>query len=229
MNKMTRNVGITTSIVIFATALGGCGGSVSEEADVTNTPPAIVTNTPPTVGTNNSPTISGTPLTSVLADDTYSFTPVASDLDSDPLTFSVQGKPAWAAFSATDGVLSGAPSVADVGSYAGIVISVSDGSESASLPQFSLAVVQNADGSVTVSWTPPTQNVDGSPVDLKAYKFYYGRSRGNYTKEVRVDEEGISSFVIENLTPATYFIVATAINRDEIESGISNEVTEQVL
>jgi len=219
MNKMARKLGITTWIVIFATALGGCGGSVSEEA----------------AGTNNSPTISGAPGTTVLFDDTYEFTPVASDPDSDPLTFSVQGKPAWAAFTATDGVLSGAPSVADVGSYAGIVISVSDdGGMSANLPQFSLAVVQNADGSITVSWTPPTLNEDGSALaltDLAAYKFYYGRSPGSYTKQVRVDAPGggLTSFVIENLTPATYYIVATAINIDEIESRFSNEAIEQVL
>ena len=233
MNKMARKLGITSWIVIFATALGACSGGGSEDAasEVVDVAPAASPPPPPPPATNNPPTISGTPGTSVLIGDSYTFTPAASDPDNDPLTFSVQGKPAWAAFSDTTGVLSGAPSVADVGSYAGIVISVSDGDMSANLPQFSLVVVQNADGSVTVSWTPPTLNDDGSALtDLAAYKFYYGTSSGNYDKEVRVDNaEGLSSFVIENLTPATYFIVATAINSNEVESGFSNEATLQVL
>jgi hypothetical protein len=193
---------------------------------------ALVAFTITVVGTaNQSPSISGTPNTQVTIGSEYDFAPAASDPDNDPLTFSVQGKPEWAAFSDTTGALSGTPSLADVGSYPGIVISVSDGDMSASLPQFSLDVVQNADGSVTVSWTPPTLNDDGSALtDLAAYKFYYGTSSGNYTKQVRVDNAaGLSTFVIENLTPATYFIVATAINSNEVESGFSNETTKQVL
>jgi hypothetical protein len=109
---------------------------------------------------------------------------------------------------------------------------VSDGVTSASLPQFSLDVVEFADGSITVSWTPPTHNEDGSLLtDLAAYKFYLGRSPGNYTKQVRVDTPGggLTSFVIVNLTPANYFIVATAININEDESRFSNEAIEQVL
>ena len=102
---------------------------------------------------------------------------------------------------------------------------------SANLPQFSLAVVQNADGSITVSWTPPTLNEEGSALtDLVAYKFYDGTSSGSYQNQIRIDDaEGRSAFVIENLTPATYFIVATAINSNNVESAFSNETTKQVL
>jgi hypothetical protein len=234
MNKLARKLGITIWIAIFATALGACSGGGSEDAasEVVDVAPAA-SPPPPPPATNNPPTISGTPPgASVLIGDTYSFTPAASDPDNDPLTFSVQRKPVWAEFSDTTGDLSGTPSLAHVGTYEGIVISVSDGDMSANLPQFSLAVVQNADGSITVSWTPPTLNEDGSALaltDLAAYKFYYGTSSGSYDKEVLVNAEGLSSYVIENLTPATYFIVATAINRDEVESRRSNEATKQVL
>jgi hypothetical protein len=231
MNYMASKLSITSLLVIFATALGGCSGGGSEgAARETEVAPAITPPPPPPPATNNQPTISGTPGTSVLIGDTYAFAPAASDPDNDRLTFSVQGKPEWAVFSDTTGNLTGVPSLADVGSYPGIVISVSDGDMSASLPQFSLDVVQNADGSVTISWTPPTLNEDGSELtDLAAYKFYYGTSSGNYTEQVRVDNPGLTSFVIENLTPATYFIVATAINSDEVESEFSNETTKQVL
>jgi hypothetical protein len=228
MNNLESKLSIASLMMIFAAALGGCsgGGSGSAASDTQVAPGTL----PPPPASNNRPTISGTPGTSALVGDNYTFTPAASDPDDDPLTFSVQGKPAWAVFSDSTGVLSGTPSVADVGSYSGIAISVSDGDMSANLPQFSVDVVQNANGSVTVSWTPPTLNEDGSTLnDLAAYKFYYGTSSGTYTKEVRVDIPGLSSFVIENLTPATYYIVATAINSNEVESAFSNETTKQVL
>ena len=57
-----------------------------------------------------------------------------------------------------NGALTGTLLLRDVGTYSGIVVSVSDGSLSASLPQFTVNVVQNADGSITLSWTPPSQN-----------------------------------------------------------------------
>jgi len=176
------------------------------------------------VSGNNAPTISGVPSSSVKIGDQYSFTPVAADADNDPLTFSVQGKPNWLDFNSGNGVLTGMPLLGDVGTYSGIVVSVSDGSLSASLPQFTVTVVQNADGSITLSWTAPTQNEDGTALtDLAAYKFYYGTSQGSYSNQVRVDSPGITIYVLENLTPATYYVVATAINSSGVESRFSNE------
>jgi hypothetical protein len=159
----------------------------------------------------------------------YAFTPSATDVDNDPLTFSVNGEPNWLDIDADSGALTGTPQLGDVGTYPGIVVSVSDGSLSASLPQFTVDVVQNSNGSITLSWTAPTQNEDGSDVDLAAYKFYYGTSPGNYSNQVRVDSPGMTMYVLENLTPATYYIVATAIGTNGAESAFSNEASKPVL
>lgn len=84
-------------------------------------------------------------------------------------------------------------------------------------------------GSATLSWTAPTQNTDGTALtDLAAYKFYYGTSSGDYSDMVRVDNPGITTYVIDNLAPATYYFVATATNDAGIESRFSNEVTKAV-
>src|SRR5690606_18051920 len=56
---------------------------------------------------NSPPTISGTPATSVEEGSAYSFTPTASDPDGDALTFTIQNRPAWAAFDPATGRLSG--------------------------------------------------------------------------------------------------------------------------
>jgi hypothetical protein len=104
------------------------------------------------------PTISGTPGTSVTVGTAYSFTPRTTDPSGNALTFSIGSKPAWASFNTATGQLSGTPAAADIGTYAGIVISVSDGSSSASLPGFAI-MVNAAVGNPTVSLSATPTNL----------------------------------------------------------------------
>ena len=178
---------------------------------------------------NAAPQIWGSPPGAVMTGNMYSFTPAASDADGDALSFSIANKPQWANFSTSTGRLSGQPVLGDEGMYANIRISVSDGSVSSSLPDFSVEVTQTALGSMTLSWTPPTENDDGSQLtDLAGYKLYYGTSPGNYTNQVRIDNPGISVYVIDNLLPDTYYVVATAFNATGDESSYSNMAVKTV-
>ena len=84
--------------------------------------------------------------------------------------------------------------------------------------------------STTLSWTPPMQNSDGSPLtDLAGYKIYYGNESGNYHASIEINNPGIAIYVVEYLTPNTYFFVITAINSSGVESQFSNEVSKLVL
>ena len=89
---------------------------------------------------NSAPLITGTPSASVAADNAYLFRPSASDPDGDTLVFSIQNLPAWASFDSSSGQLAGTPGSAEAGTYSDIVISVSDGSLSSSLPAFAISV-----------------------------------------------------------------------------------------
>jgi hypothetical protein len=82
--------------------------------------------------------IAGTPATSVAVGEAYSFTPTAGDVEGDILVFSIVNKPSWASFNRSTGALTGTPT--EDGATAGIVISVSDGMHTASLPAFTLTV-----------------------------------------------------------------------------------------
>jgi hypothetical protein len=178
---------------------------------------------------NRAPTISGTPPTQVNANNLYSFTPTGSDPDGDTLTFSISGKPTWASFDAETGKLSGMLTDGDVGTYNDILITVSDNSETASLSVFSISVQAISLGSVTLDWTPPTENEDGTALtDLAGYTIYWGTTSGNYTSSVNIDNPGISRYVIENLAPGTYEFVATASNLAGVESAHSNPATKVV-
>ncbi|MHB8762927.1 MAG: HYR domain-containing protein [Deferrisomatales bacterium] len=102
-----------------------------------------------TAPVNGPPTISGVPPASVLQGAFYSFTPTTSDPENDALTCHIDPRPAWASFDPVTGRLSGTPGNADVGTTAGIVISVSDGHSTVALPPFDLTVVNVNDGPTT--------------------------------------------------------------------------------
>ena len=89
---------------------------------------------------NTAPVISGSPATTATVGSAYSFTPTASDDDGDSLTFEIEQKPDWAAFDTATGELSATPESGDDGTYADIVISVTDGAATASLAPFTIVV-----------------------------------------------------------------------------------------
>ena len=179
--------------------------------------------------TNSPPVISGTAASTVTANGGYSFTPTASDADNDTLTFSVSGLPGWASFNTATGRISGTPDDADVGVYSDITITVSDGRSSASLGPFSITVnVMGAD-SVTLSWTAPTQNEDGSTLlNLAGYRVYWGTASGIYPNSVTINNSGLTTYVVENLDSGTYEFVATSLNADGVESEYSNLAVKTV-
>ena len=179
---------------------------------------------------NSVPLISGDPPTVAVMSDAYTFAPSASDADGDTLNFSIRNKPSWASFDTATGRLSGIPQFGDVGTYDGIVVSVSDGSAAASLPAFSINVSQDGLGSVTLEWLPPESNTDGSYAgDLAGYVIYWGTESGNYDQQVRIDNVGLTAYVVDSLEPDTYYFTATAFNSDGVESEYSNEVVRTVV
>ncbi|MDW1845409.1 Ig-like domain-containing protein [Vibrio sp. Vb2110] len=129
---------------------------------------------------NDSPVITGTPSAQVDEDSVYQFVPAALDNDpADTLTYLIANKPPWATFDKTTGALSGTPSNRYVGTYPGIVISVSDGTISSSLSAFSITV-NNVNDAPVISGSPATQvNEDStylftpqvSDVDSQAFTF----------------------------------------------------------
>ncbi|MBL3616595.1 MAG: right-handed parallel beta-helix repeat-containing protein [gamma proteobacterium endosymbiont of Lamellibrachia anaximandri] len=96
--------------------------------------------------TNQAPSISGSPAGNATEGTAYSFTPSASDPDGDNLVFSIVNKPAWASFNTASGQLSGTPGTGTAGNYSNIGISVSDGTESATLNAFQIIVTAPAPG-----------------------------------------------------------------------------------
>ncbi len=178
---------------------------------------------------NRAPLISGTPPTSVMQGTAYSFQPTASDADGNSLTFSIVNAPPWATFSTTTGRLQGTPTASNVGTFNAITIRVSDGKTTTSLPAFSITVMAVANGSATLSWTPPTQNTNGTPLtNLAGYRVHWGPAAGSYPSSVTINNAGLTSYVVSNLAPGTYYFVVTALNSAGAESPLSNVASKVI-
>jgi hypothetical protein len=211
------NVGTTTGIVI----------SVSDGRTTTR---LSAFNLTVNAAANGSPTISGTPPVSVNVGAAYDFVPTGSDPNGDTLTYTVQNLPGWATFVASTGRIHGTPSAANVGTYSNIIITVSDGTNAVSLSPFSITVNSVSLGSATLSWTPPTQNTDGSPIDaLGGYRILYGTSAATLTQSVGVMNPSLSSYVVTNLSPATWYFAVVAISASGAESTPSGVASKTIL
>lgn len=74
----------------------------------------------------------------------------AQDPESQPLTYTATGLPAWASISSTTGLITGTPGVGDIGGPTSITVNVSDGVNTVSTT-FTLTVVQTANQPPVVS------------------------------------------------------------------------------
>ena len=91
-------------------------------------------------------------------------------------------------------------------------------------------IIRTGSGSVVLSWQPPTENADGSTLtDLSGYNIYVGTTSNTYDyMEIRLDNPGLTAYVVDNLDPGTYYFAATAFNSSGVESSFSGEVVRTI-
>lgn len=206
------------AVVALAACGGGGGGSTAN---------SVVSSG------NAAPTISGTPPTSDTAGQAYSFTPTASGPSGATLTFSIQNMPSWASFSASTGALTGTPSSSNVGTFSNIMISVSDGTQSASLAAFNIQVASSSSGSGTgsaaLSWTVPTTNTDGTALtDLAGFTINYGTNSGSMNQTVTVASAGTTDYTVQGLASGTWYFSVRAYTSVGTESAPSDVVSKTI-
>jgi hypothetical protein len=180
---------------------------------------------------NTAPVISGNPAGSVQANTSYAFQPSASDADGNVLAFSIANKPYWAEFSDTTGHLSGPVTNADADTYDNILISVTDGLETVSLPAFSIRVdaAPVPMGSFTLNWTAPVARSDGSPLSLAeidGFRINYRNSSGSYTNSLNVTDGSAQSATVTDVPAGDYYVAMTTYDDAGRESASSAQITK---
>jgi hypothetical protein len=79
-----------------------------------------------------------------------------------------------------------------------------------------------ATGRVALSWTPPTENTDGSALsNLSGYRVYFGTRADALTQSVQITNPGLTAYVIENLPQGTTYFAVAAYNASGAESALS--------
>lgn len=198
---------------VLSVPIGGCNDPSSQSTSAAPAAPAEI---------NSHLAISGSPSKSITAGAHYSFHPLVTNASSSSLRFSIANLPVWAKFDAGSGTLSGTPTPLDAGLYPQITISVSDGAASATLPPFALAVLSGSSVVATISWTPPTPEVNQpEPLNLAGYRIYYGTSKAGMTHIVTVSDATSTSYVVDNLSPGTWYFAVSSYDVARAESVLS--------
>jgi putative Ig domain-containing protein/collagen triple helix repeat protein len=141
-NSTTGAITGTPGVNLIGTTYPNIGISVTDGTHTASLAPFSI------AVVDSAVSISGSPVTAISAGSNYSFTPTASGGDA-ALTFSVTGLPSWATFSSSTGAISGIPPSAVGGtSFPNIIITVTDGTNSASLAAFTIAVTAANQGTV---------------------------------------------------------------------------------
>ncbi len=182
---------------------------------------------------NRAPVISGSPSATVVAGVSYSFTPSASDPDGDSLSFSVTNLPSWASFDSSTGAISGLPEESDVGPYADVTISVSDGDLTASLSPFRIDVQTSLveTGALSLRWTAPATRTDGSVLELTeidGYCIYLGDTGSSLELEIDINDGLAEGYTFSDLPVGTYYVAITAYDTEGNYSGFSNMIEVSV-
>jgi hypothetical protein len=221
---MTWSMSIRTVLLASALMLlAGCGGGGSSGTASSSTASATSVKSTPQLS------LGGSAPSTATTGQLYTFTPQVSGV-SGSVAFTIQNTPSWATFNASTGTLSGTPQAANVGTYSNIVISASDSQGSSSLPAFTITVAQanSGAGNVTLSWTAPTVNTDGTPLtDLAGYKIYYGTSASSMSNVITVSN-GVTSYVIEGLTAGTWYFAVQSYTSTGAQSALSNVVSKTI-
>jgi hypothetical protein len=215
-NRKTQVGGIAALLLQWA-LLTGCGGV-----------PTALTATAP--ATTPAPTLTGDGTATLAAGTAYSFKPIAS-VTAGALLYRIANKPPWAAFDNNTGALTGTPASADIGTYANVTISATGTTFLVWLASFTITVspAPAPSGSAALSWTPPTQNTDGSPLtNLAGYVIYYGNSPIALDNRIQLSNPGLTAYTVSSLASGTYYFAITAYSDSGAESALSNIATKSI-
>jgi hypothetical protein len=90
-----------------------------------------------------------------------------------------------------------------------------------------------SNSSLVLSWTPPSQNNDGSPLavnELANYRIYYGINQSSLNDFIEIEpSQNMSSYIINNntiglLNNTNYFLAMTTVDNQGRESIFSKVI-----
>jgi len=84
-------------------------------------------------------------------------------------------------------------------------------------------------GTVTLSWTAPTENTNGTALtNLAGYTIYYGTSATALTEKISISTVGMLNYVISNLSSGTWYFQIVAVNSSGVQSNPTSTVSATI-
>lgn len=84
-------------------------------------------------------------------------------------------------------------------------------------------------GDATLSWHPPTERTDGTPLEaLAGYRIVYGTESRNYSQSINLTNPGLTRYYIDGLGAGTWYFAIIAIDTQGMESSPSTEVSKKI-
>lgn len=91
------------------------------------------------------------------------------------------------------------------------------------ISQSATVTVAAPTGTATLTWVPPTLNIDGTSVTpLTGYHIHYGTTAGALTQSVAISGASTTSYEITGLSSGTWYFAVSADAADGTESAPSN-------
>jgi len=185
---------------------------------------------------NSAPEISGSPVTTVDQDASYSFIPdvsYAGKLSS--ISYSIKNKPDWASFDQNNAELSGVPTNADVGISSGVIITATNGYYDAELMGFDVEVVNINDAPVvTTSIANQTLTIgDALSIDVSNHfndidvddSLTY--SATNLPNGISINSDGMISGTTTTVALSAVTVTAMDISGASVSSDFSINVQDE--
>ncbi|CBL44771.1 hypothetical protein HDN1F_11880 [gamma proteobacterium HdN1] len=116
--------------------------------------------------------------------------------------------------------------LSDAGQYK---VVVSNGSSSVTSNTVTLSVMAVAKSyAANLAWTAPTSRDDGSALakeDIASYNIYFGTSATGSLSKIASLSAADLSYTVSNLSAGTYYFAATAVDRNGLESKLSERIS----
>lgn len=88
---------------------------------------------------------------------------------------------------------------------------------------------QSSTGSATLNWDPVTKDTSGDSLeDLAGYKIHYGTSLEAMDTVEVLENPSQTTYVVQGLSPGTWYFAATAYTTDGTESALSNVASKTI-
>lgn len=85
-------------------------------------------------------------------------------------------------------------------------------------------------GTVKLSWTPATENTDGTPyTDAKGYEILYGKTSPPNTKSVAINNPATVTYDVANVDAGSTYFAIMSVNSKDVKSDLSGIINKVVV